>query len=135
MSAALSLSECGALSGEGETCEREPGHAGSCRAEIDGGFVAWSSLVHCGCGRHYSFGDWLMLPFNGIQEGEEPLDLRTCPCGSTRAVLVSRLAEIDREMYVADLEQNRVRLAERACHAFAVLSGTVVTLAALRRGG
>lgn len=44
----------------------------------------------CSCGRRYTAIAWALLPANGWQvlEWGEILDLRTCACGSTRAVTI-----------------------------------------------
>ena len=45
----------------------------------------------CSCGRVYTARTWALLPLNGQQvlEWNEVLELRTCPCGSTRAVTIA----------------------------------------------
>lgn len=56
-------------------------------------------VARCGCGREYCRSEWRALKLVGIQEFPpipgspeffvEPLELRNCPCGSTKAVPVS----------------------------------------------
>lgn len=44
----------------------------------------------CPCGRRYTAITWALLPLAGTQEmpWAEVLELRTCYCGSTRAVTI-----------------------------------------------
>lgn len=45
------------------------------------------TAVVCSCGKAFSPERWAALPFKGYQDDEpEPLALRNCPCGSTRAL-------------------------------------------------
>lgn len=55
-------------------------------------------INRCSCGRSFTSSEWRKLAVVGIQEvpplvrdgaPEEPLELRNCVCGSTRAVGVS----------------------------------------------
>lgn len=41
------------------------------------------------CGKHYSAAEWRGLPYVGRQDDEvEHLELRTCKCGTTLAVVL-----------------------------------------------
>lgn len=50
-------------------------------------------LVACGCGRNYDAQSWPSLPLNGyMADGDGGfLELRTCACGSTRAIVVAEV--------------------------------------------
>lgn len=45
--------------------------------------------AHCGCGMVFTAEQWAELPFVGLQDDGDggELELRNCPCGSTRAAL------------------------------------------------
>jgi hypothetical protein len=47
-------------------------------------------VAECPCGRCFDALEWAALPFVGVQEcdGVVALELRNCPCESTRAVEV-----------------------------------------------
>lgn len=50
-------------------------------------------VCRCACGRTYTHAEWSLLDLVGYQaepedEDDRPLELRNCPCGSTRAVEV-----------------------------------------------
>ena len=46
-------------------------------------------IVVCGCGLAYTVESWAALDFVGYMADEvETLELRNCPCGSTRAIVL-----------------------------------------------
>ncbi len=58
--------------------------------------VTQPAVNTCGCGVSYNLDEWRSLPLAGVQtfdDGQDPprLELRNCPCGSTRGI------EIDNE--------------------------------------
>lgn len=53
----------------------------------------------CSCGKAYTLAEWLALPYVGVQCDEvEHLEMRNCTCGSTRARVVFRNAELPTEV-------------------------------------
>lgn len=54
----------------------------------------------CACGRSFTQAEWNALPICGgadgiIDDGVQRLELRQCPCGSTRSIVLQRYADVD----------------------------------------
>jgi len=53
-------------------------------------------VVRCGCGVGYTLAQWANLDLAGVQDDEDEimLEMRNCPCGSTRARVVDFRAAV-----------------------------------------
>lgn len=55
-------------------------------------------INHCSCGRAHTREQWSALEYCGVMDldGSQPLELRNCVCGSTRAIEIEHRQEMGR---------------------------------------